>query len=49
LDDSFSNQGVQSRAGQVGRLGAGEFEKLNVGIIITSVVLVGFYLGGWDI
>lgn len=33
----------------IGRVVAGEFEKLNIGIIITSVVLVGFYLGGWDI
>lgn len=33
----------------VGRLVSGEFKKLNIGIIITATVLVGFYLGGWDI
>jgi xanthine/uracil/vitamin C permease (AzgA family) len=33
----------------IGRVVAGEFKKLNVGIVVTCVVLVGFYLGGWDV
>lgn len=33
----------------IGRLVAGEYKKLNIGVVITAVVLVGFYLGGWDI
>ncbi len=30
-----------------GRLVAGEFKKLNIGVLITTAVLLGFYLGGW--
>jgi len=33
----------------IGRVVAGEFNRLNFGIVITAVILVGFYLGGWDI
>lgn len=33
----------------IGRVVSGEFQKLSIGVVITAVVLVGFYLGGWDI
>lgn len=33
----------------VGRLVAGEYKKLNIGTVLTALVLVTFYLGGWDI
>ena len=33
----------------IGRLVAGEYNKLNIGTLLTALVLVGFYLGGWDI
>jgi len=33
----------------VGRLVAGEYQKLNTGVVVTASVLLGFYLGGWAI
>lgn len=33
----------------VGRLVSGEYRQLNIGIVLTALVLAGFYLGGWAI
>jgi AGZA family xanthine/uracil permease-like MFS transporter len=33
----------------IGRIIAGEFTKLNVGVVIITIVLVVFYAGGWAI
>ncbi len=33
----------------IGRLVSGEYKKLNIGTLLTALVLVAFYLGGWDI
>jgi AGZA family xanthine/uracil permease-like MFS transporter len=33
----------------IGRIVAGEFNKLNIGTVSIAVVLAVFYLGGWAI
>ena len=32
-----------------GRLISGQYRRLNVGVVVTALVLLGFYLGGWAI
>ena len=33
----------------IGRVVSGEYRQLNLGVVLTALVLVGFYLGGWAI
>ena len=33
----------------VGRIFAGEFKQLNVGIVLITIALIVFYVGGWAI
>jgi len=33
----------------IGRLVSGEYRQLNIGVVLTALVLVGFYVGGWAI
>ena len=33
----------------IGRVIAGEWKKLNIGIVIIAIILVAFYAGGWAI